>query len=90
MPKAKLFISHPLYPEARDLLQSTCDCEFWNKQERPTPPEFLARLKDKEGLVCLLTERVAEDVIRAAPKLRIVANVAVGYDNVDVPAWLEF
>src|SRR5260370_110270 len=86
MPKAKIFISHPLYPEARTLLQSTCECEFWEKQERPTPQEVLSKVKDKEGLVCLLTERVAEDVIRAAAKLRIVANVAVGLDNVDVPA----
>jgi glyoxylate reductase len=85
MPKAKLFITHPLYPESRTLLQSACDCEFWNKQERPTPQEVLARVKDKEGLVCLLTERVGEELIRVAPKLRIVANVAVGYDNVDVP-----
>lgn len=86
MPKAKLFITHPLYPESRTLLQGACDCEFWNKQERPTPQEVLARVKDKEGLVCLLTERVGEELIRVAPKLRIVANVAVGYDNVDVPA----
>jgi glyoxylate reductase len=43
-------------------------------------------LPDKEGLVCLLTERVSEELLRAAPKLRIVANVAVGFDNIDVPA----
>ena len=86
MPKAKIFITHPLYPEAQTLLQSVCDCEFWPKQERPSKEEFLRRLKDKEGLVCLLTERVGDDTLRAAPKLRIVSNVAVGYDNVDVPA----
>jgi glyoxylate reductase len=86
MAKAKVFITHPLYPDARNLLQSCCDCEFWSKQERPSRDEFLSRLKDKEGLVCLLTERVAEVVLRAAPKLRIVANVAVGYDNVDLQA----
>jgi Lactate dehydrogenase and related dehydrogenases len=86
MPKAKLFVTHPLYPEARNLLQSSCDCEFWTKQERPTREEFLSRLKDKEGLVCLLTEKIGDDVLRVAPKLRIVANVAVGYDNVDLPA----
>ena len=86
MPKAKVFITHPLYPEAQDLLQSCCDCEFWSKSERPSRDEFLHGLKDKEGLVCLLTERVTQDVLRAAPKLRIVANVAVGYDNIDVPA----
>ena len=86
MPKAKVFITHPLYPDARNLLQSSCECEFWSKQERPQREEFLDRLKDKNGLVCLLTERVGDDVLRAAPKLRIVANVAVGYDNVDLPA----
>jgi len=86
MPKAKVFVTHPLYPQAQELLQAHCDCEFWNKPERPTREEFLGRLKDKEGLVCLLTERVADDVLRAAPKLRIVANVAVGYDNIDLPA----
>jgi glyoxylate reductase len=86
MSKAKVFITHPLYPDARNLLQSCCDCEFWSKPERPSGDEFLGRLKDKDGLVCLLTERVADDVLRTAPKLRIVANVAVGYDNVDVPA----
>jgi glyoxylate reductase len=86
MAKAKIFITHPLYPEARNLLQSSCDCEFWTKPERPTAVELTARLKDKEGLICLLTERVGEDVLRAAPKLRLVANVAVGYDNIDLPA----
>jgi len=48
--------------------------------------EILRRVKEKEGLVCLLTDRIDEDFLRAAPKLRIIANVAVGYDNVDVPA----
>ena len=86
MPRAKVFVTHPLYPDAQALLQAACDCEFWAKEERPPKDEFFGRLKDKEGLVCLLTERVGDDTLRAAPKLRIVANVAVGYDNVDVPA----
>jgi glyoxylate reductase len=46
----------------------------------------LRRVKDKEGLVCLLTEKVNDEFLRAAPKLRIAANVAVGYDNIDVDA----
>jgi len=86
MPKAKIFVTHPLYPDSQALLQQTCDCEFWTKPERPPREEFARRLNDKEGLLCLLTERVGEDVLRAAPRLRIVANVAVGYDNVDIQA----
>lgn len=86
MPKAKVFVTHPLYPEAQQVLQSACDCEFWSKQERPSREELFRRIQDKEGLVCLLTEKVGEELLRAAPKLRIVANVAVGYDNIDLPA----
>jgi glyoxylate reductase len=41
-------------------------------------------VKDKEGLVCLLTEKVNDELLRVAQKLRIAANVAVGHDNIDV------
>ncbi len=86
MPKAKVFVTHPLYPEAQQLLQASCECEFWSKPERPPREELLRRLKDKEALVCLLTEKIGDEVLRSAPKLRIVANVAVGYDNIELPA----
>src|SRR6266478_6471107 len=89
MAKAKVFVTHPLYPEAQQVLQASCECEFWSKPERPPREELLRRLKDKEALVCLLTEKIADEVLRAAPKLRIVANVAVGYDNIDLPAFTK-
>jgi glyoxylate reductase len=60
--------------------------EYWTPAERPPREEVLRRVKDKEGLVCLLTEKVDERLLRAAPKLRIAANVAVGFDNIDVAA----
>ena len=60
--------------------------EYWEKSERPPREEVLRRAKDKEGLICLLTEKVDDELLQAAPKLRIAANVAVGYDNIDVPA----
>jgi glyoxylate reductase len=44
------------------------------------------RLADKHALVCQLTEKITDDVIAAAPELKIIANVAVGYDNIDVSA----
>jgi glyoxylate reductase len=75
-----------LFEEARKILEITCDVEYWTQAERPPREEVLRRVKDKEGLVCLLTERVDEGLLRAAPKLRIAANVAVGFDNIDVAA----
>ena len=86
MPKPKVYSTHPLFEEARKILDANCDIQYWAEAERPPREEVLRRLKDREGLICLLTEKVNEELLRAAPKLRIVANVAVGYDNIDVVA----
>ena len=60
--------------------------EYWEKSERPPREEVLRRVKDKEALICLLTEKVNDELLQAAPKLKIAANVAVGFDNIDVAA----
>jgi glyoxylate reductase len=84
MAKPKVLATRPLFPAAQAILKSACDAEYWTKPERISREELLQRLKDKEGLVCLLTEKINSELLSAAPKLRIVANVAVGYDNIDV------
>jgi glyoxylate reductase len=86
MPKPKVFATHSLFEAARQILQETCEVEYWAKPERPPREEVLRRVKDKEGLICLLTEKINEELLSVAPKLRIAANVAVGFDNIDVPA----
>jgi len=86
MAKPKVFATHQLFDEARQILDAACDMEYWTNDERPPREEVLRRVKDKEGLVCLLTEKVNDELLRVAPKLRIAANVAVGYDNIDVDA----
>jgi glyoxylate reductase len=86
MPKPKVFATHQLFEPAREILEEGCEVEYWAKPDRPPRPELLQLLEDKEGLVCLLTEKVTEELLRASPKLRIAANVAVGFDNIDVAA----
>jgi glyoxylate reductase len=86
MAKPRVYCSHELFEEARKILDVTCDVEYWAQAERPPREELLRRVKDKEGLVCLLTEKVDQGLLHAAPKLRIAANVAVGFDNIDVEA----
>jgi glyoxylate reductase len=86
MPKPKVFATHGLFEAARQILQESCEVEYWTKPERPPREEVLRRVKAKEGLICLLTEKINEELLGAAPKLRIAANVAVGFDNIDVAA----
>jgi glyoxylate reductase len=86
MAKPKVYATHRLFEAARQILQETCEMEYWAKPERPPREEVLRRVEEKDGLICLLTEKVNEELLRVAPKLRIAANVAVGFDNIDVAA----
>src|SRR5438309_3475983 len=86
MAKPRVLATHRLFEAARQILQESCDVEYWERPERPPREEMLARVKDKEGLICLLTEKVDDELLRAGPKLRMAANIAVGFDNIDVAA----
>jgi glyoxylate reductase len=86
MPKPQVFATRSLFPAAQKILNANCESEYWTKPERISKEELHQRIREKEGLVTLLTERVNEELLSAAPKLRIVANIAVGFDNIDVPA----
>jgi glyoxylate reductase len=83
--KPKLFSTHVLFEEPRRRLAEHFDFEYWAENERPPRPEVLKRVAGKDALICLLTEKVDRELLDAAgPNLRIIANVAVGYDNIDV------
>ncbi len=84
--KPKILSTRPLFAAARAVLDRDFEVEFWTPAERITREELLKRVADKEGLVCLLTEKVDEELLGRAPKLRIAATVSVGYDNIDVEA----
>ncbi len=47
---------------------------------------LIKKLQGKTGVIILLTERIDEDVLSHCPELKIVSNVAIGYDNIDVDA----
>jgi len=86
MPKPKVYATHQLFEPARQILDANFEMEYWTDSERPPRNEVLHRVKDIDALICLLTEKINEELLSAAPDLRIVANVAVGYDNLDVDA----
>jgi glyoxylate reductase len=85
--KPKLFSTHILFEGPRKKLEERFDVDYWTGEDRLSREEFLKRVADKDALVCLLTEKIDDETLDAAgPNLRIVANVAVGYDNIDVPS----
>lgn len=67
-------------------LRAGCDVDLHAGEGTIGREDLLARIRGKRALLCLLTDRVDARVIDAGSDLRIIANIAVGYDNVDVPA----
>ncbi|HEV2388949.1 MAG TPA: D-glycerate dehydrogenase [Candidatus Acidoferrales bacterium] len=86
MSKPKLLSTRPLFDSVRHLLNEHFDVDYWTDSERIPRAELLRRVADKVGLICLLTETVDEELLAAAPRLRLAATVSVGYDNIDLAA----
>ena len=77
----------PDSPLAR--LRAITDVEVWDQFDPPPPDVLRAQLAEADAVLTMLTERIDADVLDAAPRLRVVANLAVGYDNIDVAACTE-
>jgi glyoxylate reductase len=81
-----LFISNVLPSESRRLIPPDITVDY-NDGGQPLPKaELIKRLQGKAGLICHIISTVDDEVLAAAPDLKIVANVAVGYNNIDVAA----
>lgn len=84
--RKSIFISNDLPPEARALIPRDIDVDY-NEGDQPLPKaELIKRLTGRDALICHITSSVDEEVLAAAPGLKVVANVAVGFNNVDVTA----
>src|SRR5262245_17269044 len=89
MPRPRVFVARQLPETALEPLVERTQLEVW---QQPTPPPrevLLAEAREAEGLLTLLTEKVDRQLIDQAPKLRVVSNMAVGFDNIDVGACSE-
>ena len=82
----RLFVARKLSVDPRRVLGAEVDIDLWDDEMPPSRDELLARVASADGLLALLTERVDAELLAAAPSLRVVANHAVGVDNVDVRA----
>ncbi len=87
MVKPKVLVTWPyLFPEADELIRRDTEVTR-HKEERPiTRQELIKILADKEGLLCMLFDRIDREVMDAAPHLKVISNLGVGLDNIDVNA----
>ncbi|HWP34482.1 MAG TPA: D-glycerate dehydrogenase [Thermodesulfobacteriota bacterium] len=85
MSRPRIFISQWLPPEVVAHARQRVDVDYRDADEPMPPSELARRLAGAAGLVCLGSDRIDAEVL-AVPGLKVVANVAVGYNNIDVAA----
>ena len=86
MAKQKVFVTRSIPARGLDLIREFCDTDVWPGELPPPGKEFIRHIRDAEGIVSLLTDKIDAGVMDAAPRLKVISNMAVGVDNVDVTA----
>jgi glyoxylate reductase len=83
---ARCFVTRVLPGPALDRLRERHEVDLWPERLPPPYEELRTRTAEAEGLLSLLTDRVDAALIEGSPRLRAIANYAVGYDNIDLDA----
>jgi len=85
----RVFVTRHLIGTALDRLRQAADVEVWPEADPPPPDALLAAARRSDGLLTMITDHIDGAFLDAAPDLRIVSQLAVGYDNIDVEAATE-
>jgi glyoxylate reductase len=82
----RVFVTRRLPSPVAKILGTECDLDIWDGDLPPSYETLLARTKEVDGILCLLTDRIDSGLIDQATNLRVISNFAVGFNNIDVAA----
>jgi glyoxylate reductase len=82
--KPKVYVTRELPEKGLKIILERFDAKVWPEYRPPSKEEIIEKARDVDALVTLLTDKIDAEVFDAASKLKIVAQMAVGYDNIDV------
>ncbi len=86
---SRVFVSRLIPERGLNKVKAATDTEVWNSDMPPPADVLLEKAKDCDGLLALLTDKINGDFMDACPKLKVIANLAVGFDNIDISAATE-
>ena len=84
--KPKVYVTRKLPQKALDLLAEECELEVNPHGRALTRGELETAVQGIDGLLCMLSDEIDEELLELNPDLKVVANYAVGYDNIDIEA----
>jgi len=89
MMRPKVFVARKIPEVGLSMLDEHFEVKTWEGELPPSREELKENIGEVQGLLALLTDRIDGALLDCAPKLRVVSNYAVGYDNLDLPALTE-
>ncbi len=90
MARPRVYVTRIIPQAGLDMVSDLCEAEVWQGETPPPREVLLDKVKGVQGLLSLLTDPIDATVMdTAGPQLRVIANYAVGYDNIDVAAATE-
>jgi glyoxylate reductase len=84
MRKPEVFVTRIIPDAGLDKVRALCHAEVWADRLPPPPDILMKKAARSEGLLCTLNDRVDAKLMEAAPRLRVISNFAVGFNNIDV------
>ena len=85
MTKPRAFVTRKIFPEALESIQAVADAEIWPEELPPPRSTLLEKAKGADGLLTLLTDKIDGELMDAAgPQLKVISQIAVGYENIEV------
>jgi glyoxylate reductase len=84
MPKPRIYVTRELPERGLKLIRKFFDAEVWSDYAPPPKKVIAEKVKNVDALVSLLSDKIDREILDVAPKLKIVSQLAVGFDNIDV------
>lgn len=87
--KPSVFVTRSIPEPALERLAAACEVDLWQDEMPPPYETLIARASGKDGILCMLTDRIDAHFMDSAAGLKVISQMAVGYDNIDVSAARE-
>lgn len=84
--KPKVYVTRLLPKPAMERINSYCDAKTWDGELPPPRDIIIENITSSDGLLCLLTDKIDAQLMDKGPKLKVISNCAVGFDNIDIDA----
>jgi len=75
----RVYVTRLLPPQGEELLRERCEVIVHPREEPPTREEVIENIRNKDAILCLLTDRIDGDVIAAGENIRVISTMSVGF-----------